>query len=103
MIRRLFWVLIGAAAGVTGYRRLSRMARMLGPAPVRGPRRRQGSSAGGLSGAASFVRDVRDGMDLYASRQADQAPGHRHTPAGHSPAPARDRRHPGTDYAKDGR
>ncbi|HEY7143348.1 MAG TPA: hypothetical protein VH637_03805 [Streptosporangiaceae bacterium] len=79
MIGRLFWLTLGAVAGVTGYRRLSRLLRAALPVPRRGRARESG-------GLASFARDVRDGMAQYQDQRA--APG---------------RGHPGTDYAKDGR
>jgi hypothetical protein len=58
MIRRGFWLVTGAALGVTGYRRASRLARTItgGRAVARGMQ---------LRSAASFVRDVRDGMADY--------------------------------------
>ncbi len=84
MIRRGFWVATGAVLGVTGYRRVTRLARMLsgstgslprsGPvarqpmltAPRRpAPRRGMRSHAARAIAAAGFVRDVRDGMSEY--------------------------------------
>lgn len=61
MIRRLFWLLAGAGLGISGYRRLTRLVK--GFAGAYRPR------PGGVSGAAGFARDVRDGMDLYAEQQ----------------------------------
>lgn len=72
MIRRLFWLLAGAALGISGYRRVTRVLRGLaGSSRARAPRR---------DGLAGFARDVRDGMDLYAGQQRpdterQQAPG----------------------------
>jgi hypothetical protein len=57
-MRRGFWLVAGAALGVTGYRRASRLARRISPAALA-----QGGSQ--LRSAASFVRDVRDGMADY--------------------------------------
>jgi hypothetical protein len=68
-MRRLFWVSVGAGLGISGYRRATRVLRELsghprsGRAHPRRPRLRQ------LRGVAGFVRDVREGMDLYAERQ----------------------------------
>ncbi|HEY5018325.1 MAG TPA: hypothetical protein VIJ82_06600 [Streptosporangiaceae bacterium] len=83
MIRRGFWLGLGAVLGVTGYRRVTRLARTLAPAP-REPRPAAG--AGGrrvLAGAAraghstaegvAFVRDVREGMAEYLDRQGQEA------------------------------
>lgn len=55
MIRRLFWLILGAVLGVTGYRRLTMLVRSWSPA----------ARAGQLSG---FVSDVREGMALYKER-----------------------------------
>ena len=60
-MRRMFWVSVGAIIGVTGYRRVTALARSLRPQPP------QGSLAG-------FTADVREGMALYMDRQAARAP-----------------------------
>jgi hypothetical protein len=65
MIRRGFWLAAGAVLGVTGYRRASRLAHKLRPASlVQGGRQ--------LQSAASFVRDVRDGMADYRDLHGGQ-------------------------------
>ncbi len=64
MIRRLFWLILGAVLGVTGYRRLTMLVRSWSPA----------ARAGQLSG---FVSDVREGMALYKERHP--RPGGSHT------------------------
>ena len=51
MIRRLFWLGLGAVLGVTGYRKVTALARSLRPAPR-------------ASGLAEFAADVREGMAL---------------------------------------
>jgi hypothetical protein len=82
MIRRLIWLTIGAVLGITGYRRASRAAKALLPAPgVLAPLARRASGAGqagpaargGPSSArtAEFVRDVRAGMAEYLVRHRD--------------------------------
>jgi hypothetical protein len=86
-MRRLFWVSVGAAAGVAGYRRATALARALRPAP---------RAAGSLAG---FAADVREGMALYLERQAARTP---------AALEARPRRSLGrapsrTDELKDGR
>jgi hypothetical protein len=66
VIRRGLWLGLGAALGVTGYRRVSRIAGGLRPAS-----RTPGLAAGRRPGAGTlgqFVRDVRDGMDEYLER-----------------------------------
>ena len=60
MIRRLFWVTLGAVLGVAGYRRLTALARAVSPA-ARAP------------GLARFAGDVREGMQLYMERQPGNA------------------------------
>ncbi|HUZ22214.1 MAG TPA: hypothetical protein VMV07_00455 [Streptosporangiaceae bacterium] len=90
MIRRAFWLVLGATLGVSGYRRARRLARALAPA-ARGPqpgaapaaRRPQLTGRRVLAGAAragrstaegvAFVRDVREGMAEYLNRQEQQA------------------------------
>jgi hypothetical protein len=108
VIRRLFWLTLGAAAGVTGYRRLTRLVRAMQPLPVRGSRRGwpggQYGRRGGYGGTASFLRDVREGMDQYAGRRAGPASPAiegQHYLAQRSPSAAR--RLDGTNYSKDGR
>jgi hypothetical protein len=100
MIRRLFWITAGALLGVTGYRRVSRLARAVTAGARPGDR---------THGAALFARDVRDGMALYADRhprlagrtlEVQQARAER----GHEAGTGREHRrgYPGIDYAKDG-
>ena len=67
-MRRLFWVSVGAVAGVAGYRRATALVRSLRPAP----------RAGSLT---SFAADVREGMALYMERQAARSS----TLEGHAP------------------
>jgi hypothetical protein len=82
-MRRLFWVSVGAGLGISGYRRAGRVVRELTgqrqpgqrwPALAR-PRLRQ------LRGVAGFVRDVREGMDLY-EEQRRPGPQARQVPSG---------------------
>ena len=86
-MRRLFWVSLGAVAGVAGYRRATALVRSLRPAP---------KSAGSL---ASFAADVREGMAIYMDRQAGQAPAALDTPPTRGPG----RGSPRNDDLKDGR
>jgi hypothetical protein len=85
-MRRLFWLSLGAAVGVTGYRRVTALARSLRPEPQRGS-------------LAGFAADVREGMALYMDRQASRAPHNLEAHARRSlgRAPARN------DELKDGR
>jgi hypothetical protein len=105
VIRRLLWIVLGAVLGVTGYRRLSRLARAVMPGGRRGrgpgpqPHREQ------LAGAALFARDVRDGIEEYLSRHASRpAPNLEGQRAG-APRPGAVSERgalPGTHYPKDG-
>jgi hypothetical protein len=97
VIRRGFWVAVGAAIGVSGYRRASRLARSVFPdrpgrvrpgralaAPGAGQARpavltgrtllAAAASAGrGTAQGVAFARDVREGVAEYLDRQADEA------------------------------
>jgi hypothetical protein len=104
-------VTVGALAGVTGYRRVSRLARAVGAGGRRGPAPRRAGGPGWAGAAALFARDVREGMELYADRhprlagrtlEVQRARAQR--PQGAAPdQELRRRGFPGTDYAKDGR
>jgi len=116
-MRRLFWLGTGAVLGVTGYRRVSKLARAIsaGGRPAAAPRSGElpgaglpgaGPPADWARGAFRFARDVRDGMELYTDRhlglagrtlEGQQARARRPAGEGHG------RAYPGTDYAKDGR
>ena len=56
VIRRLFWLTLGAVLGITAYRRATALARAIMP----GPRARE---------ITSFAGDVREGMQIYRQRQ----------------------------------
>jgi len=92
MIRRGFWVAVGAAIGVSGYRRATRLARTVFPAGpgsalVTGSSGRArptvitgrsllaaAASAGrGTAQGVAFARDVREGVAEYLDRQGEQA------------------------------
>jgi hypothetical protein len=51
MIRRGFWLAVGAAGGIMAYRRVASVAKR-----------------GWARETIRFTRDVRDGMDLYTAR-----------------------------------
>ena len=92
MIRRGFWLAVGAAGGIMGYRRVSSIGRQLsatlspatatatatataaGERPERG-RARRGLVRGTIRltrDTRMFSRDVREGMDLYMVRHRAQ-------------------------------
>jgi hypothetical protein len=56
VIRRLFWLTVGAVLGISAYRRATAVARAIMP----GPRARE---------ITSFAGDVREGMQIYRQRQ----------------------------------
>ncbi|HEY9242361.1 MAG TPA: hypothetical protein VIP48_10285 [Streptosporangiaceae bacterium] len=60
MIRRLFWLTLGAVLGISAYRRATAVARAIMP----GPRARE---------LTSFAGDVREGMQMYRQRQLQAA------------------------------
>ena len=112
MIRRGFWLSVGAVAGIAGYRRVSAVGRRVsgrltrGGAPSLNGQSLNGPSLNGpgLNGqslarqAIRFTRDVREGMDLYMARHSppegptlgarDLPPARRRsTPTNHDPRP----------------
>jgi hypothetical protein len=89
MIRRGFWLTAGVVLGVTGYRRVTRLASALavppspgirslpGTGPTTGPQllappKPRRSNAARVVAAARFVRDVRDGMAEYRDLHRDE-------------------------------
>jgi hypothetical protein len=91
VIRRGFWLVLGATIGVSGYRRASRLARSVVPArsgsalaAAHGPGRwpvitgrsllAAAAAAGrGTAQGVAFARDVREGMAEYLDRQGVDA------------------------------
>lgn len=116
MIRRATWLAVGAILGILGYRRLGRLARSISPqrlvvsggrlvAAVPG-RLAAATSAGRWparrgrgTGAARFLRDVRDGMTDYMDRH----PGRSGNTLVGQQVQAGLRAIPGSDNPKDGR
>jgi hypothetical protein len=96
MIRRGFWLTAGAVLGITGYRRVTRLASALAvprapgirslpgtgptagpqmlapPAPRRSTAAPRRSTAARVVAAARFVQDVRDGMAEYRDLHRDE-------------------------------
>jgi hypothetical protein len=64
VIRRGFWLTVGAVTGIAGYRRVSAVRRRLS-----GRLTRQGAPNLTVQ-AIRFARDVREGMDLYMARHS---------------------------------
>jgi len=71
MIRRGFWVALGAVGGIMGYRRVASLGR-------RAPAARWARET------IRFARDIREGMDLYTARH----PGRPGPTLGGNPGPA---------------
>ena len=81
MIRRGFWLTVGAVTGIYGYRRVSAAGRRLSaslspaslnpaePGAVLTRTARQGRRT--AISAYRFTRDVREGMDLYMARHSE--------------------------------
>jgi hypothetical protein len=73
VIRRGFWLTVGAVAGIAGYRRVCAVGRRVsasltpggGPARPAGGRLTRGGAASLAGQALRFTRDVREGMELY--------------------------------------
>jgi hypothetical protein len=69
VIRRGFWLVLGAAGGIAGYRRVSAATRQL--AETLGARKQQPGAPRRhwARQTIRFTRDVREGMDLYYVRR----------------------------------
>jgi len=72
MIRRGFWVAVGAAGGIMAYRRVARVfapgGRPPGDPPPGGTARPPRPPWGAARETIRFTRDVREGMDEYKAR-----------------------------------
>jgi hypothetical protein len=100
MIRRLFWLTLGAVLGISAYRRATAVARAIMPAP----RARE---------ITSFAGDVREGMQIYRQRQLqasrpalERRPGHTepdHTEPGNTGPGNTGPGNTGPDQTEDGR
>jgi hypothetical protein len=72
VIRRGFWLLVGAAGGIMGYRRVSSLGRQVSETVGARPKRPRAVKRHWARETIRFTRDVREGMDLYSVRQADE-------------------------------
>src|ERR1700722_8703637 len=71
MIRRGFWLVVGAAGGIIGYRRGSSGGKQGGQSLGGGPKSLKSPAARKrhwVRETIRFTRDVREGMDLYFDR-----------------------------------
>lgn len=77
MIRRGFWLIVGAAGGIMGYRRVASLGRQLSATLGAGQSRPQRPGAvkrHWVRETIRFSRDVREGMDLYLTRRPVRLP-----------------------------
>ena len=70
MIRRGFWLFVGAAGGIMGYRRVSSLGRQVSETLGARQARPRTAKRHWVRETIRFTRDVREGMDLYSVRQA---------------------------------
>jgi hypothetical protein len=68
VIRRGFWLAVGATGGIMGYRRVSSLSRQVSQTLGARPRRPEAVKRHWARESIRFTRDVRDGMDLYSAR-----------------------------------
>jgi len=73
MIRRGFWVAVGAAGGIMGYRRVSSLGRQVSETLGTRPKRPGAVKRHWVRESVRFTRDVRAGMDLYIDRQQSRS------------------------------
>jgi hypothetical protein len=71
MIRRGFWLVVGAVGGIIGYRRLVTFGRRA--SGTLGAGRANAKKQHWVRATIRFTRDVREGMDLYMARHPRQA------------------------------
>ncbi|HWG01205.1 MAG TPA: hypothetical protein VG164_05080 [Trebonia sp.] len=69
MIRRGFWLVVGAAGGIMGYRRVSSLGRQVSQKLGARPEGRAAVKRHWARETIRFTRDVREGMDLYFDRR----------------------------------
>jgi hypothetical protein len=86
VIRRGFWLVVGAAGGVMGYRRVSALSRRVSEALGTRSSTRASTRSNARPGKPAaakrhwaretirFTRDVREGMDLYSARHPREEP-----------------------------
>ena len=68
MIRRGFWLVVGAAGGIMGYRRVSSLGRQVAQTLGSGQKTAGARKRHWARESLRFTRDVRAGMDLYSDR-----------------------------------
>jgi hypothetical protein len=68
MIRRGFWLVVGAVGGIFGYRRVSSLSRQVSETLGTRQKRPGAVKRHWARETIRFTRDVREGMDLYSAR-----------------------------------
>jgi hypothetical protein len=71
VIRRGFWIFVGAAGGIMGYRRASELTRRVSETLSARPRQPRAAKRHWARETVRFTSDVREGMDIYLSRRED--------------------------------
>jgi hypothetical protein len=69
VIRRGFWLAVGATGGIMGYRRVSALSRQVSETLGAHPRKPGAVKRHWARETIRFTRDVREGMELYSVRQ----------------------------------
>jgi hypothetical protein len=70
MIRRVFWLTVGAAGGIMGYRRVAAVGQRISGKRDAGQRHLSlGGTIRATRAVRSFSQDVRAGMELYSARR----------------------------------
>ena len=73
MIRRVFWLTVGAVGGIMGYRRAAALGRRALGRQAQG-RSLTRDTIRATREVRSFSRDVREGMELYSARRPRAVP-----------------------------
>jgi len=69
VIRRGFWLVVGATGGIMGYRRVSALSRQVSETLGARSKKPGAVKREWARETIRFTRDVREGMDLYCVRQ----------------------------------
>jgi hypothetical protein len=72
VIRRGFWLFVGAAGGIMGYRRASSLTRQLSETFGARQKKPRAAKRHWTRETIRFTRDVREGMDMYSARRINK-------------------------------
>jgi hypothetical protein len=73
MIRRGFWLAVGAAGGIMGYRKASALGQQVSATLGLKAKTPKTQRRHATRETFRFARDVREGMDLYIDRHHDRS------------------------------